>query len=184
MWNDSKLWWISLVKYLVKKTLLWLTIEKKPKAFFSCSFLVKFDTFCFKHYPEKKICFCITQESLGRHIIILMVAAIFILPWICKIKSALSLCELQDANECDVWQFSHWGKKLHKCRMPGRATIMDSLRWKIGEFSLSNSLQCPGRINFDSCHGLIPFHSFDFSGYCPSFDKCANSNDLLLKGHS
>jgi len=39
-------------------------------------------------------------------------------------------------------------------RKPGRATIMDSSRWKIGRFSLSNRLLCLKRVNFDWCHGL------------------------------
>jgi len=39
-------------------------------------------------------------------------------------------------------------------RKPHRATFMDSSRWKIGRFSLSNRLLCLRRINFDWCHGL------------------------------
>jgi len=51
------------------------------------------------------------------------------------------------------------GKKLKaKCyvndRIPGRGTITDTSRLKVGKFSLSNRLQCLRRLNFDWCSGI------------------------------
>jgi len=51
------------------------------------------------------------------------------------------------------------GRKLKsKCyvndRNPGRGTISDTSRLKIGRFSLANRLQCLRRLNFDWCTGI------------------------------